>query len=144
VNDAGKVLIISQGGVKGLSPLPNASLEAAVIQSMISSERVLTMMEDQATTRSVLAKLPEAAILHLACHGHQSPLDPLTSGFSMHDGRLTLAQLMEIHTPDAQLAYLSACETAGMDEAQPDEAINLAATMLFVGFKSVIATMWCV
>jgi CHAT domain-containing protein len=51
---------------------------------------------------------------------------------------------MQLHLPNAELAYLSACETASTDEYQPDEAMNLAATMLFVGFKSVVATMWYV
>ena len=30
----------------------------------------------------------------------------------------------------------------GRDEESPDEAINLAAMMQFIGFKSVIGTMW--
>lgn len=37
---------------------------------------------------------------------------------------------------------LSACETATGDSEQPDQAVHLAAAMLFVGFRSVIATMW--
>jgi CHAT domain-containing protein len=81
-------------------------------------------------------------VLHLACHAHQDPHDPLESGFDLPGGRLTLSQLMKLNLPEAQLAYLSACESAAVDENQPDEAMNLAATMLFVGFKSVVATMW--
>jgi CHAT domain-containing protein len=49
---------------------------------------------------------------------------------------------MRVNTAHAQLAYLSACESAGMDESRPDEGLNLAGTMIFLGFKSVIATMW--
>jgi hypothetical protein len=30
------------------------------------------------------------------------------------------------------------------EQSQPDQAIHLAAAMLFAGFKSVIATMWLV
>lgn len=41
-------------------------------------------------------------------------------------------------------AYLFACHTTVGDEESPDEAIHLAAAMQFVGFKSVIATMWAV
>jgi hypothetical protein len=39
------------------------------------------------------------------------------------------------------LAFLSACQTAKGDEDMPDQAVHLAASMLFCGFKSVIATM---
>jgi CHAT domain-containing protein len=49
---------------------------------------------------------------------------------------------MKLDLKHAQLAFLSACETAKGDREQPDQAIHLAATMLFVGFKSVIGTMW--
>jgi CHAT domain-containing protein len=42
------------------------------------------------------------------------------------------------------LAFLSACETAKGDEAVPDEALHLAATLMFAGFRAVVATMWSV
>ena len=44
--------------------------------------------------------------------------------------------------PNASLAFLSACETAmGADELS-DEAMHLAASLLFAGFRGVVATMW--
>jgi CHAT domain-containing protein len=49
---------------------------------------------------------------------------------------------MSLELPRARLAFLSACETAQGDRQQPDQAIHLAASMLYAGFKSVIATMW--
>jgi CHAT domain-containing protein len=49
---------------------------------------------------------------------------------------------MHLHIPNGQLAYLSACESAAADANQPDEAVNIATAMLYVGFKSVIATLW--
>lgn len=84
----------------------------------------------------------EADILHLACHGHQDQDSPLDSGFDLKDGRLKLSKLMRMKMPNAQLAYLSACESAGVDESRPDEGLNLASGMIFAGFKSVIATLW--
>jgi hypothetical protein len=136
------VLLVSVPEASGLSSLPNALIEADRVRGAFPSDRLSALSHDEAKISRVLEELPNAAVLHLACHGHQSQDDPLGSGFSLYDGRLTLEQLMQLHLPKAQLAYLSACETASTDEWQPDEAINLAATMLFVGFKSVIATMW--
>lgn len=89
-----------------------------------------------------LSSVKSASVLHLACHGCQDQDNPLNSGFELQDGRLTLGDLMRVDTPHAQLAYLSACQSAGMDASRPDESLNLAGAMLFVGFKSVIATMW--
>jgi CHAT domain-containing protein len=141
---AANVLLVSVPDAPGLPPLPNTRVEADRIRNIMPSAGLTTLAGHQTSIENILKALPDASVLHLACHGHQSQDDTLTSGFSLHDGRLTLKRLMELDLPRAELAYLSACETASTDEYQPDEAINLAATMLFVGFKSVIATMWCV
>jgi CHAT domain-containing protein len=136
------ILSVSVPEASGLVTLPNVLVEASCIAAAVPRAHLSSLTDSDASISNVLHKLPDATVLHLACHGHQSQDDPLTSGFSLHDGRLQLEQLMQLQLPSAKLAYLSACETASTDEYQPDEAINLAATMLFVGFKSVIATMW--
>jgi hypothetical protein len=140
--NSANALVVSVPEAPGLSSLPNARVESSLIQETIPSAQITALSNEQANIARVLEALPGASVLHLACHGHQSQDDPLTSGFSLRDGRLTLKRLTQLHLPRAELAYLSACETASTDEYQPDEAINLAATMLYVGFKSVIATMW--
>ena len=45
---------------------------------------------------------------------------------------------------NAELAFLSACQTATGDENNPEEAVHLAAGMLAVGFKGIVATMWSI
>lgn len=44
----------------------------------------------------------------------------------------------------AEIAFLSACQTATGDEQRPEEAVHLAAGMLMAGFRSVYATMWSI
>jgi CHAT domain-containing protein len=132
--------------------LPSAAEEISYIKKVVPHATVLASLpgsagmttEDDgfATSRTLLTKLPEVSILHLACHGHQDSVDPLNSGFVMEDGMLTMANLMALHLPRAFFAFLSACDTARGDIDQPDQAVHLAATMLFAGFKSVIGTMW--
>jgi CHAT domain-containing protein len=95
-----------------------------------------------ATLASTSDSLISSTFAHIACHGIQHPTDPLSSGFCLQDGNLTVSQLMELDLKDSFLAFLSACETAKGDWKQPDQTVNLAATMLFVGFRSVVATMW--
>jgi hypothetical protein len=85
-----------------------------------------------------------ANIVHLACHGIQDDNNATRSGFCLGDGRLTIVKLTELKLDNAFLAFLSACETAKGNKEQPDQAMHLAAAMLFSGFKSVIATMWYV
>lgn len=94
------------------------------------------------TSDDMLRLIPECSILHLACHGYQDPRAPLESGFMMHDKLLTVSMLLALNLSNAFMAFLSACETAKGDRNQPDQAIHLAATMLFAGFTSVVGTMW--
>ena len=62
----------------------------------------------------------------------------------LYDGPLTLSTLMHTEADDAELAFLSACQTAMGDEGNPEESVHLAAGMLVVGFKGVVGTMWSI
>lgn len=138
-----RMLLAAQPESAGLPSLPNAQVEIELVRMIAPPGSLINDPQPEGlTTEEALAGVKEAHILHLACHGHQDQTNPLNSGFDLKDGRLTLGQLMGVNTPHAQLAYLSACESAGMDESRPDEGLNLASTMIFVGFKSVIATLW--
>ena len=149
-----KMLLVAVSRPSKWSKLPLAADEVKLVKAMTPSHISVDLLGDfdgtdhktdgSPTTDAVLNKLPEAAILHLACHGHQDPHNPLESGFVMQDTMLTVAMLMSLNLTKAFLAFLSACETAKGDRAQPDQAIHLAATMLFAGFRSVVATMWYV
>jgi CHAT domain-containing protein len=137
------ILLIAQPDVTGQPSLPNAQLEVDLVRSLLPHNFAANEMDPQGmSVRVSLEQAETAHIVHLACHGHQDQNDPLQSGFDLKDGRLTLSKLMHMSTPHAQLAYLSACESAGMDESRPDEGLNLVGAMIFAGFKSVIGTLW--
>jgi CHAT domain-containing protein len=99
-------------------------------------------MGPHVTVDNVMAHLPDASVLHLACHAYQDAHDPLASGFFLHDGTLTIAEVMRRKMPNAFFAFLSACESASGSEDLPDEMVNISSAMLFTGFRSVIGTMW--
>lgn len=131
--------------------LPFAVEEVKHIRNVVLEQQIMSIPSNacldsgesgSASFKDVLNNLPGATIMHLACHGHHDPANALDSGFVMRDKMLKVTELMRLNLPHSFLAFLSACETAKSSEAQPDEAINLAATMLFVGFKSVIGTLW--
>lgn len=97
------------------------------------------------SSRILIDSLPGATMFHIACHGKQYPADPLRNSFILRDKSLPLSDLIRLKLPNAFLAFLSACETAQVEgDNRENQFVNLAAAMLFVGFKSVVGTMWCV
>jgi len=82
--------------------------------------------------------------IHFACHASQNDKTPLKSGFWLYDGRLELAEIMEQNIAHCELAFLSACQTSTGDEKLSEEAVHLAAGMLAVGYRDVVATLWSI
>jgi CHAT domain-containing protein len=131
--------------------LPEAQKEADAISQIVPPHLTISTTRHKSadtgsacvsTAEEVIRLLPAATILHLACHGVQNARDPLKSGFIMHDKMMSVADLIRMNLPNARLAFLSACETAQGDMERPDEALHLAATVLYAGFKSVVGTLW--
>lgn len=90
----------------------------------------------------VVDHLRTASIVHFSCHGIQNRLDPLESFLALHDGPLTIAKIMEQPLPNADIAFLAACQTATGDIRLPDEFFNIATSLSFAGFRDTIGTMW--
>jgi CHAT domain-containing protein len=106
------------------SYLPSTVNEIKTMEGVLPPELLLIPRQEDARiegdygmkTKTLLKRLPEATILHLACHGLQDAQDPLKSGFIMQDSTLTIEELMSLPLPRAFLAFLSACETAKGDK----------------------------
>ena len=49
-----------------------------------------------------------------------------------------------LQRPRGVLAFLSACQTAQGDKDLSDEAVHIAAGMLFGGYGGVVGTMWSI
>ncbi|EIN08831.1 hypothetical protein PUNSTDRAFT_143536 [Punctularia strigosozonata HHB-11173 SS5] len=136
------VLLVAEPSAPGHAPLPNTIEEIDRLVSILPTAEVLRPEVGEATFQKVVEMLPSTSILHLACHGRQDEDDPLSSGFMLKDGMLRLSKLMELKVPNASLAFLSACESAMGDKKLPDETMHLAAVMMFIGFRSVVGTLW--
>jgi hypothetical protein len=142
-------LIICEDSPKSTAAnyLPEAAKEVRIVRECFESvhAQVLITMSTR-TTRAELLSLLEntpAHVLHLACHAIQDA-DPLSSAILLHDRQLTMEDIMKFSLSQATLAYLSACRTAQGVQYAPDQAVHIAASMLFCGFRSVIGTLWCV
>jgi CHAT domain-containing protein len=96
------------------------------------------------TSALVLRALASHSCVHFACHGGQDLLNPSQGAVYLTDGPLTVLRLADEQLPAAELAFLSACQTAVGGARLPDEAIHLAAALQFAGYRHVIATAWSI
>jgi CHAT domain-containing protein len=127
------------------SNLPGTRRELDCIANRVGSPNVKELVEENATLENVIAGLKESSFVHFACHGVQDATSPNESALLLtKSSRLTLSHLIRLSLPHAQLAFLSACQTAAGDEMLVQEAVHLAAGMLSAGYRSVIATMWSI
>jgi CHAT domain-containing protein len=104
-----------------------------------------TWLDDEETRPdAVIRGMETHSWVHLACHAYQSRSDPRKSALQLKGGELTLEHIARKPLEHAEFAFLSACQTATGDERLPDEAVHLAAGMLFAGYRTVIGTMWAI
>jgi CHAT domain-containing protein len=138
-----KGLLLHEGSPgRGWSSISNVKHEVSHVQERFDAAGAsLTVVRPNLPDALTYLKETHMHILHLACHGAQKT-DPLASGFILRDEDLTIQDIMQLDLKHASLAFLSACQTAKGNLDQPDQGVHLAASMLFCGFKSVIATMW--
>lgn len=94
--------------------------------------------------KDVVQEMEESSWIHLACHGQQNLQNSMRSSFLLQDGNLELSAIVSMSLPKADFAFLSACQTATGDEKVAEESVHLAAGMLMLGCRGVIATMWSI
>jgi CHAT domain-containing protein len=144
--EAFKVMVVIQSKTSHYQPLLCTVDELQKIEDHVPAECLvkLGIPGAPASVENVISHLPTVSAVHFACHGKQNARSPLDSALILEDGDLKVSQIMQCPNPNASLAFLSACQTAMGDENLPDEAIHLAAALLFAGFRGVVATMWYV
>jgi CHAT domain-containing protein len=125
-------------------PLPGVQIELEYIREWQSKGiDVSTLTGSEITTQKVMEEMGRADWVHFACNGFHNICDPNEDALIFSDiSRLTLSDITKLHLPSKGLAFLSACETARGNVILADEALHLAAGMLFCGYQGVIATMW--
>jgi CHAT domain-containing protein len=127
------------------SALPGTKKELDLISSHVGPSHVKQLLNSAATVENVTTGMKESSFVHFACHGVQHPTNPAESALLLaNNSRLTLSHISQISLPNAQLAFLSASQTATGDEKLAEEAVHLAAGMLSAGYRGVIGTMWSI
>ena len=127
-----------------MTELPGTMAELDSIQEKFRGLAFAQLNSDLATPVAVLAGMEQHSWVHLACHAKQNAMSPMQSAFYLHGGTLELAAITQKQLKNADLAFLSACETATGDKKLAEEAVHLAAGMLMAGYRTVIATMWSI
>ncbi|KAG9082856.1 hypothetical protein FS749_006513 [Ceratobasidium sp. UAMH 11750] len=141
---SGILAVGHKSAVRGLNPLPGTTAELEEVQNQFSGLRCTRLEEQDANVNAVLHGMVDHSWVHIACHASQNSGNPLKSAFHLHDADLDLAMISRASIPNAQLAFLSACQTATGDSVLPDEAVYLAAGLMMAGYPTVIATSWSI
>ncbi|MFD4052678.1 CHAT domain-containing protein [Streptomyces californicus] len=137
------MLAVSLPETPGRAPLSYATEELDRIRERLSpGVRVTALVGGEADRETVLSQLDAHHWVHFACHGSQLLDDPGRGGIHLWDGTLTVREMAALRLPKAQLAYLSACDTAVGGNRLLDEYLHLAAALQVVGYPHVIAALW--
>ncbi|KAF7372930.1 hypothetical protein MSAN_00499700 [Mycena sanguinolenta] len=139
------LLAVTQPSANGQPYLPGTQKEVKCIQQHAMGKiPVLWLDEDKATIENVQKGMKQARWVHFACHGVQSTSPTESALLLAGSSRLTLSNIIELSIPNADLAFLSACQTATGSNKLQDEAVHLTAGMLLAGYRGVIGTMWSI
>ncbi|KAF6744791.1 CHAT domain-containing protein [Ephemerocybe angulata] len=143
---ASGLFLTSQPNAPDATPIPGTTRE---VQSIFdtgkgSGVRVEKLEGDKLSVSGCLERMQGFSSIHLACHGSQNATEPLQSRFLLHKGSLELGTILRSNLPNADLAFLSACQTSTGEAKLSDEAVHLAAGMLAAGYRRVVGTMWSI
>ncbi|MFG1947264.1 CHAT domain-containing protein [Nonomuraea sp. NPDC048826] len=135
-----RVLLIGVPVVPGQAALKGVHDELEAARRRLPGARELT--EADATKDRVLQALDDSAWVHFACHATQESHDPSRARLILHDRPLTVRELAVHRLDQAELAFLSGCETSRGGSVLADEAVSIASAVQLAGFPHVIGTLW--
>ncbi|MEU6151941.1 CHAT domain-containing protein [Actinosynnema sp. NPDC047251] len=136
----GRTAVVCPPRIGDLDLLSGARDEAEGVLELVPD--AVRLFDEDATADRVLAVLPTASWVHLACHGMQDPSNPAEAGFVLADRTLLLSELSRRVPLPGAVAVLAACDTARGGTLVADEAVTLVAAARFAGFTHVIGSLY--
>ena len=121
--------------------IPAVRLEVQRVAAHLPT--VLVQIDEAATATALLAQLPSAGIVHLACHGIFRADNPMFSALKLADGWLTAATVAQLRLR-CGLVVLSACESGRGQSSSGDELLGLARAFLGAGAATLVVSQWMV
>jgi CHAT domain-containing protein len=130
-----------------LDPLPEAEKEVKALSGLYGRARSKVYIGAEAREDRLKAEAGQARILHFATHGILNNASPMYSqlvlaqGEKNEDGLLEAWELMRLDLK-ADLAVLSACETARGRFGAGEGLIGLTWAMFIAGVPSTVVSQW--
>jgi len=130
-----------------LYPLPEAEAEVRALGRLYGARRSKVYIGPQAREDRLKAEAGQARILHFATHGVLNNAAPLYSylalaqGDKNEDGLLEAWELMQLDLK-ADLAVLSACETARGRTSAGEGVIGLTWALFVAGAPATVVSQW--
>lgn len=130
-----------------LEPLPEAEQEVKALARLYGTSRSKVYVGADAREDRVKSEASRARILHFATHGILNNASPLYSHLALanggagEDGLLEAWELMQMDL-QADLAVLSACETARGRIGAGEGMIGLSWAMFIAGVPSIVVSQW--
>jgi CHAT domain-containing protein len=132
-----------------LQPLPDAEKEARRLARLYGQARTRLYVGDRAREDRIKAGAGAARTLHFATHGILDDRSPLYShlllasseGRRDEDGLLEAWEMMTLRL-DAELAVLSACETARGRVSAGEGMIGMTWALFVAGCPTTVASQW--
>ncbi|HEY9432613.1 MAG TPA: CHAT domain-containing tetratricopeptide repeat protein [Blastocatellia bacterium] len=130
-----------------LHPLPEAETEVRALGRLYGSRRSKVYVGAEAREDRLKAEAGQARILHFATHGVLNNAAPLYSylalarGDKNEDGLLEAWELMQLDLK-ADLAVLSACETARGRTSAGEGVIGLTWALFVAGAPTTVVSQW--
>ena len=131
----------------GLDPLPEGAEEVKALARLYGAARSKVYLGADASEDRVTSEAGRASILHFTTHGTLNNAAPMYSyltlaeGGPKDDGLLEAWELMQLDLK-ADLAVLSACETARGRIGGGEGVIGLSWAMFIAGVPSTVVSQW--
>jgi CHAT domain-containing protein len=132
-----------------LCPLPQAEQEVSEIAKGFDAKTTNVLIGRNASEKTFKSLAQNYSLIHLATHGIIDNRNPLyshllltkTEGDPENDGRLEARQIMNMNLP-ADLAVLSACETANGRIAPGEGVMGLSWAFFVAGTRATLVSQW--
>jgi CHAT domain-containing protein/Tfp pilus assembly protein PilF len=130
--------------------LPEAAREVRELGRLYGAGRSRVLVAGEATETALRAHLGTASVVHVATHGvldDHSPmyshlrLAPGTTNEAASDGRLEAWEVMDLGIA-ADLAVLSACQTARGGSGEGEGVVGLSWSLLAAGASTAVVSLW--
>ena len=130
-----------------LDPLPEAGEEVRALARLYGATRSRVYVGPEAREDRIKSEAGRASILHFTTHGALNNASPMYSHLSLaeggpnEDGLLEAWELMQLDLK-AELAVLSACETARGRIGAGEGVIGFSWAMFIAGVPSIVVSQW--